>query len=352
MGGRTETVIVKPRTFETEVKNLKERLKAAEQQQSGNLGKGAKDAGVTAVAHERELEEIKKLLKEKEATIKSLLGKQDQRAGEVADLQKERDRLLKQVKSQSDKARQAIETEKQAAETEAAKRQKTELELWDVKQQLNKLRDQEKGWINETVELQKKLEDAKNAAAKETKGRADVGEDLKERLRASEKLVDELQDRVKEAEKNGVAAAAGEVEGQRKKGEELRAQEEQKWSQKMAELQQKYSAATESKRLAIGREKTLQGQLRDLKESRVAELEKLRGEIEAELSKQVEFIDRICMAKVKGVEEKLAKCQADFSNSASSLWRLSVADGCRREQVSMHGKTTLTLHCPCTLRFH
>jgi hypothetical protein len=53
--------------------------------------------------------------------ISSLLGKQDQRAGEVAHLQKERDGHLKQVKSQSDKARQAIETEKQAAETEAAK---------------------------------------------------------------------------------------------------------------------------------------------------------------------------------------------------------------------------------------
>jgi type VI protein secretion system component VasK len=53
---------------DTEVKNLKERLKAAEQHQSGNLGKGAKDAGVAA-AHERELEEINKLLKEKEATI-------------------------------------------------------------------------------------------------------------------------------------------------------------------------------------------------------------------------------------------------------------------------------------------
>jgi hypothetical protein len=42
---------------------------------------------------------------------------------------------------------------------------------------------------------------------------------------------------VKEAEKNGVAAADGKVEGQRKKGEELRAQEEQKWFQKMAEVQ-------------------------------------------------------------------------------------------------------------------
>jgi hypothetical protein len=179
-----------------------------------------------------------------------------------------------------------------------------------------------------------------------------VEEELKERLRASEKLVDKLQDRVKKAEKNGIVAAAGEVEGQRKKGEELRAQEEQKWSQKMAELQQKYSAATRRERLAIGREKRLQWQLRDLKESRVAELEKFRGEIESELSKQVEFIDRICMAKVKGVEEKLAKWQADFSNSAGSLRRLSVADGCRREKVSMRGKTTLTLQCPCTLRFH
>jgi hypothetical protein len=74
-----------------------------------------------------------------------LLDKQDQRAGEVADLQKERDELRKQVKSQSDKARQAIETEKQAADAKSPKRQKTELELWDVKQQLNKLQDQEKG---------------------------------------------------------------------------------------------------------------------------------------------------------------------------------------------------------------
>jgi hypothetical protein len=103
-----------------EVKNLKERLKAAEQLQSGNLGKGAKDAGVAA-AHEKELEEIKKLLEEKEATIKSLLGKQVQRAGEVADLQKERDGLLRKVNSRSNKARQAIETEKQEAEAEAAK---------------------------------------------------------------------------------------------------------------------------------------------------------------------------------------------------------------------------------------
>ncbi|GAQ90587.1 hypothetical protein KFL_006580170 [Klebsormidium nitens] len=203
---------------DTEVKNLKERLKAAEQQQSGNLGKGAKDAGVAA-AHERELEEIKKLLKEKEATIKSLLGKQDQRAGEVADLRKERDGLLKQVTSQSDKARQAIETEKQAAETEAAKRQKPELELWDVKQQLNKLRDQEKGWTNETVGLQKKLEDAKNAAAKEAKGRADVEEDLKERLRASEKLVDELQDRVKDRlRRTGSLRQPGKWRGRERKG--------------------------------------------------------------------------------------------------------------------------------------
>jgi hypothetical protein len=215
------------RQQDAEVKNLKERLKAAEQLQRGNLGKGAKDAGVAA-AHERKLEEIKKLLEEKEATINLLLGKQDQRAGEVADLQKERDGLLRKVDSESDKARQAIETEKQAAEAEAAKRQKTELKLWDVKQQLNKLRNQEKGWTNETVGLLRKLEDAENAAAREAKGRADVEEDLKERLRACEKLVDELQDRVKEAEKNGVAAAAGEAEGQRKKGEELRAQEEQK----------------------------------------------------------------------------------------------------------------------------
>jgi hypothetical protein len=107
------------------------------------------------------------------------------------------------------------------------------------------------------VGLQKKLEDAENAAAKEAKGRADVEEDLKERLRACEKLVDELQDRVKEAEKNGVAAAAGEVEGQRKKGKELRAHEEQKWSQKMTEVQQKYNAATERERRAIKRERTL-----------------------------------------------------------------------------------------------
>jgi hypothetical protein len=55
--------------------------------------------------------------------------------------------------------------------------------------------------------------------------------------------------------------------------------------------------------LAIEREKTLQGQLRDLKASRAAELEKARGEIEAELSKQVEFIDRISVAKVKGIQE-------------------------------------------------
>jgi hypothetical protein len=88
-----------------------------------------------------------------------------------------------------------------------------------------------------------------------------------------------------------------------------------------------------------------------LRESRVAELQKVRGEIEAELSKQVELIGRISMAKVKGVKDKLAKCQANFSNSAASLWRLSVADGCRREQVSMRGKTTLTLQCPCTLHF-
>jgi chromosome segregation ATPase len=73
------------RQRDTEGKNLKERLKAVEQLQSENLGKGAKDAGV-ATAHERELKEIKKLLEEKKATIKSLLGKQDQRAGEVADL--------------------------------------------------------------------------------------------------------------------------------------------------------------------------------------------------------------------------------------------------------------------------
>jgi hypothetical protein len=215
---------------DAEVKNLKERMKAAEQQQSKNLGKGAKDAGVAA-AHDRQLEEIKKLLKKKEATIKSLLGKQDQRAGEVEDLHEELDGRLKKVKSQSDNARQATKTEKQAAETEAAKRKKTELELWDVQQQLKKLRDQEKGWINETVGLQKTLEDANNEAAKEAKDRAVVEEDLKEPLRASEKLVGELQDRVKEAKKKGVAAAAGEVEGQRKKGEELRAQEEQKWSQ-------------------------------------------------------------------------------------------------------------------------
>jgi hypothetical protein len=214
------------------------------------------------------------------------------------------------------------------------------------------LRDQEKGWINETVGLQKKLEDAENAAAKEAKGQADVEKDLKERLRACGKLVDELQDIVKKAEKNGVAAAAGEVEGQRKKGEELRAQEEQKWSQKMAEVQQNYSAATERERLTIERKKPLQGQLRSLKESRVAELQKVRGEIEAELFKQVELIDRISMAKVKGVKEKLAKCQADFSNSAALLRRLSVADGCQREQMSMRGKTALTLQCPCTLRFH
>jgi chromosome segregation ATPase len=335
------------RQRDTEVKNLKERLKAAEQLQSGNLRKGAKDADVAA-DHERELEEIKKLLEEKEATIKSLLGKQDQRAGEVADLQKDRDGLLRKVNSESDKTRHAIETEKQAAEAEAAKRQKTELELWDVKQQLNKLRDQEKGWTNEMVGLQKKLEDAKNAAAKEAKDRADVEEDLKKRV--CEKLVDELHDRVKEAEKNGVAAAAGEVEGQRKKGEELRAQEEQKWSRKTAEVWQKYSAAKERERLAIERERTLQGQLRNLRESRVAELQKVRGEIEAELSKQVESIDRMSMAKVKGVEDKLAKCQANFSNSAASLRRLSVADGCRREQVSKRGKTALTLQCPCTLR--
>jgi chromosome segregation ATPase len=203
------------RQRDTEVKNLKERLKAAEQLQSGNLGKGAKDADVAA-AHERELEEIKKLLEEKEAMIKSLLGKQDQRAREVADLQKERDGLLRKVNSESDKARQAIETKKQAAEAEVAKRQKTELKLWNVKQQLNKLRDQDKGWTNETVGLQKKLEDAENAAAKEAKGRVDVEEDLKERLRACEKLVDELQDRVKEAEKNGVDAAAGESGGAEK----------------------------------------------------------------------------------------------------------------------------------------
>jgi hypothetical protein len=179
-----------------------------------------------------------------------------------------------------------------------------------------------------------------------------VEEDLKERLRACEKLVDKLQDRVKEAGKNGVTAAAGEAEGQRKKGKELRVQEEQKWSQKMAEVQHKYSAATEREMLAIERERTLQGQLRDLRESRVAELQKVRGEIEAELSKQVKLIDRISMAKVKGVEDKLAKCQANFSNSATLLRRLSVADGCRRKQVSMRGKTALTLQCPCTLRFH
>jgi hypothetical protein len=59
-------------------------------------------------------------------------------------------------------------------------------------QQLHKLRDQEKGWNNETVGLQKKLENAKNEAAKEAKDWAVVEEDLKERLRASEKLVGEL----------------------------------------------------------------------------------------------------------------------------------------------------------------
>jgi chromosome segregation ATPase len=86
------------RQRDTKVKNLKERLKAAEQLQSGNLGKGAKDGGVAA-AHERELEEIKKLFEEKEATIKSLLGKQDQRAGEVANLHEKWDELLKKVNS-------------------------------------------------------------------------------------------------------------------------------------------------------------------------------------------------------------------------------------------------------------
>jgi hypothetical protein len=84
------------------------------------------------------------------------------------------------------------------------------------------LRDQEKGWINETVRLQKKLEDAENAGAKKTKGQADVEEDLKERLRACEKLVDELQDRVKEGEKNGVAAAAGEWRGREREGKSSR----------------------------------------------------------------------------------------------------------------------------------
>jgi hypothetical protein len=57
-----------------------------------------------------------------------------------------------------------------------------------------------------------------------------------------------------------------------------------------------------------------------LKESRVAELEKARGEIKAKLSKQVEFIDKISSeAKVKGVEEKLAKCQADLPKFTASL---------------------------------
>ena len=130
---------------DVEVKELKQKLEAAQRQRNENVGKGATDAGAAA-ASERQLAEVKRLRDEQDAKITELQASQDQRAREVEELKKEREELQKKLKNQSEKAKQATLTEKQAAETEAKDRREAQLKVWQVQKELQHLRNQEKGW--------------------------------------------------------------------------------------------------------------------------------------------------------------------------------------------------------------